>query len=56
VKPNAIKIVRAGDVFVDRTEDLKIIDVPTLVIHSDVPIADSTLLSAKLLKKGTLKV
>ena len=44
----------------DITEDLKIIDVPTLVMHGDddqiVPIADSALLSAKLLKKGTLKV
>jgi len=42
------------------TEDLKIIDVPTLVMHGDddqiVPIADSALLSAKLLKKPTLKV
>src|SRR5215471_8290233 len=44
----------------DFTEDLKIIDVPTLVMHGDddqiVPIADSALLSAKLLRKGTLKV
>jgi non-heme chloroperoxidase len=44
----------------DFTEDLKIIDVPTLVMHGDddqiVPIADSALLSSKLLKKGTLKV
>jgi non-heme chloroperoxidase len=44
----------------DFTEDLKLIDVPTLVMHGDddqiVPIADSALLSAKLLKKGTLKV
>jgi non-heme chloroperoxidase len=44
----------------DFTEDLKIIDVLTLVMHGDdnqiVPIADSALLSAKLLKKGTLKV
>jgi non-heme chloroperoxidase len=43
----------------DFTEDLKIIDVPTLVMHGDddqiVPIADSAPLSAKLLKKGTLK-
>jgi len=39
---------------------LKIIDVPTLVMHGDddqiVPIADSAPLSAKLLRKGTLKV
>ncbi|WKL59050.1 alpha/beta hydrolase [Asticcacaulis sp. ZE23SCel15] len=44
----------------DFTEDLKIIDVPTFVMHGDddqiVPIANSALLSAKLLKKGTLKV
>ena len=44
----------------DFTEDLKIIDVPTLVMHGDddqiVPIADSALLSAKLLKNGALKV
>jgi non-heme chloroperoxidase len=44
----------------DFTEDLKAIDVPVLVMHGDddqiVPIADSAPLSAKLLKKGTLKV
>jgi non-heme chloroperoxidase len=44
----------------DFTEDLKSINVPTLVMHGDddqiVPIADSALLSSKLLKKGTLKV
>jgi non-heme chloroperoxidase len=44
----------------DFTEDLKAINVPTLVMHGDddqiVPIADSALLSVKLLKKGTLKV
>jgi non-heme chloroperoxidase len=44
----------------DFTEDLKTITVPTLVMHGDddqiVPIADSALLSSKLLKKGTLKV
>jgi non-heme chloroperoxidase len=44
----------------DFTEDLTNIDVPTLVMHGDddqiVPIADSALLSSKLLKKGTLKV
>jgi non-heme chloroperoxidase len=44
----------------DFTEDLKSVDVPTLVMHGDddqiVPIANSGLLSAKMLKKGTLKV
>src|SRR4029079_14511355 len=44
----------------DFTEDLRSIDVPTLVMHGDadqiVPIADSALLSVKLLKKGVLKV
>jgi non-heme chloroperoxidase len=43
----------------DLTEDLKVIDVPALVMHGDddqiVPIADSAPLSAKLLKYGTLK-
>jgi len=44
----------------DFTGDLKAIAVPTLVMHGDddqiVPIADSALLSAKLLRSGTLKV
>jgi len=44
----------------DFTEDLKKIDVPTLILHGDddqiVPIADSALLSAKLVKNATLKV
>ena len=44
----------------DFTEDLKTIDAPTLVMHGDddqiVPIADSAMLSVKLLKNGTLKV
>ena len=44
----------------DFTEDLKAIDVPVLVMHGDddqiVPIADSALLSSKLVKRGTLKV
>ncbi len=43
----------------DFTEDLKNIDVPTLVLHGEddqiVPIADSAHLSIKLLKRGTLK-
>ena len=44
----------------DLTEDLKKIDVPTLIIHGDhdqiVPIDDSARLSAKLVKGATLKV
>ena len=44
----------------DFTEDLKQIEVPVLIMHGDddqiVPIADSALLSAKLVKNGTLKV
>jgi non-heme chloroperoxidase len=44
----------------DFTEDLKTINVPTLVMHGDddqiVPIAASALLSAKLLKNAKLKV
>ena len=44
----------------DFTEDLKVISVPTLVLHGDddqvVPVADSAVLSAKLLKTATLKI
>ncbi len=44
----------------DFTEDLKKIDVPTLIIHGDddqvVPIADSALLTVKLVKRAKLKV
>jgi non-heme chloroperoxidase len=44
----------------DFTTDIKKIDVPTLIIHGDddqnVPIADSALLSSRLIKKATLKV
>jgi len=44
----------------DFTDDLKKITVPVMVMHGDddqiVPIADSALLGAKLLKHGTLKV
>jgi non-heme chloroperoxidase len=43
----------------DFTDDLKNIEVPTLVLHGEddqiVPIADSAQLSIKLLKHGTLK-
>ncbi|WP_449394371.1 alpha/beta fold hydrolase [Devosia riboflavina] len=43
----------------DFTDDLRLIEVPTLVLHGEddqiVPIADSALLSVKLLKHGTLK-
>ncbi len=43
----------------DFSDDLRKIDVPTLVLHGEddqiVPIADSALLAVKLLKKGTLK-
>ena len=43
----------------DFTEDLKKIDVPTLILHGDddqiVPLADSAILSAKLVKNATLK-
>jgi non-heme chloroperoxidase len=43
----------------DQTDDLKAITVPTLVLHGEddqiVPIADSALKSAKLLKNGSLK-
>jgi non-heme chloroperoxidase len=44
----------------EQTADLKRFDIPTLIIHGDddqiVPIADSALLSAKLVKDATLKV
>jgi len=44
----------------DLTEDLKKIDVPTLIMHGDddqiVPIADSALLSSKIVKGATLKI
>jgi non-heme chloroperoxidase len=44
----------------DFTEDLQDLKVPVLIMHGDddqiVPIADSALLSAKLVKNGTLKV
>jgi non-heme chloroperoxidase len=44
----------------DFTEDLKRIDVPTLILHGDddqiVPIAASAPLSAKLVKNSTLKI
>ncbi len=43
----------------DFTEDLKKIDVPTLILHGDddqiVPIADSALLSATLVEPSTLR-
>jgi len=44
----------------DLTEDLKKFDVPTLILHGDddqiVPIADSALLSSKIVKGATLRV
>ena len=44
----------------DFTEDLKKIDVPTLILHGDddqiVPIGDSARISAKLVKAANLKV
>jgi non-heme chloroperoxidase len=44
----------------DFTQDLKRFDIPTLIIHGEddqnVPIANTALLSSKLIKKATLKV
>src|SRR5438045_8624476 len=44
----------------DQTEDLRKIDVPTLILHGDddqiVPIGASAMKSSKLIKKATLKV
>ena len=45
---------------VDFTEDLKKIDVPALIVHGDddqvVPIADSAMISSKLIPNAELKV
>jgi non-heme chloroperoxidase len=44
----------------DFTEDLKKVNVPTLILHGDddqiVPINDSAMLSSKIIKNATLKV
>jgi non-heme chloroperoxidase len=44
----------------DFTQDLKKFDIPTLVLHGDddqiVPIADSAMLSSKIIKGATLKI
>ncbi len=44
----------------DLTEDLKKFDIPTLIIHGDddqiVPIADSAMLSSKIVKGAILKI
>src|SRR5207249_9505282 len=44
----------------DLTEELKKIDVPTLILHGDddqiVPIGASAMLSSKIVKNATLKV
>ncbi len=44
----------------DLNEDLKRFDIPTLVLHGDddqiVPIADSALLSSKIIPNAELKV
>ena len=44
----------------DFTDNLEKIDVPVLLMHGDddqiLPIADSALLSSRLLKRGNLKV
>ena len=44
----------------DLTEDLKRIDVPTLVLHGDddqiVPYADSALISSKIIKNAKLVI
>ena len=44
----------------DTTEDLRKFDVPTLILHGDddqiVPIADSAMLSSKIVKNAKLKV
>ncbi|HEY6940430.1 MAG TPA: alpha/beta hydrolase [Dokdonella sp.] len=44
----------------DLTEDLKKVDVPTLILHGDddqiVPYADSAVLAARIIKNSTLKL
>ena len=44
----------------DFTEDLKKFDIPTLIMHGDddqvVPIADTAMLSSKIIKDAVLKV
>jgi non-heme chloroperoxidase len=44
----------------DFTDDLRKIEVPTLILHGDddqvVPIADSSMMSVKIIKNATLKV
>ena len=44
----------------DLTEDLKKIDVPTLILHGDddqiVPIGASAMMSSKIVRNATLKV
>jgi len=44
----------------DFTEDLKRFDIPTLIIHGEddqfVPIADTAVLSAKIVTGATLKI
>ena len=56
---NAYDCIRAFSE-TDFTEDLKRIDVPTLIVHGDddqiVPIGNSALLSARLVKGATLKI
>lgn len=57
--PNIYQCIKAF-AETDFTEDLKKFDVPTLIMHGDddqvVPIAISSLVSAKLVKGATLKV
>jgi non-heme chloroperoxidase len=56
---NALDCIKAFSE-TDFTEDLKKIDVPTLIMHGDddqiVPIGASALQSTKLIKNNTLKV
>ncbi|AQS88150.1 non-heme chloroperoxidase [Neoasaia chiangmaiensis NBRC 101099] len=58
LKPQIDSIKQFSEI--DFTEDLKRIDVPTLIVHGDddqiVPIGTSALLSAKLVPNATLKI
>ena len=53
-------LLHQGVLQTDLTEDLKKIDVPTLILHGDddqiVPIGASAMLSSKIVRNATLKI
>jgi pimeloyl-ACP methyl ester carboxylesterase len=58
--PAGVVLLRKAFAETDQTENLKKFNVPTLVLHGDadqiVPIGNSAMLSAKLVKRAELKV